>query len=67
MKKIRKINVNSAQSIMSFACPCIDGNCSSCTVCGCGSSAINSQTAYSAAKTSISTYTMHGTQTINYR
>lgn len=65
MKRIKKVDPKAAQSIYSFACPCI-GECYSCINCGCSSSPNASQTAFNAAKASISTLAQYGLQTINY-
>lgn len=65
MKKIKKIDAKTAQSIVSFACPCVDPSaCITCSPCGCwGASSATSQ---ANKRTSLLNATNHGSQTINY-
>lgn len=65
MRKIRKIDPKAAQSVFSFACPCI-GSCGVCVSCGCIGGAEASQDAFYGAKAAISLLAQHGTQTVNY-
>lgn len=65
MRKINKVDKKMAQSIFSFACPCI-GSCNTCMGCICGGSAEASVTAGNAAKSSISLLAQYGTQTARY-
>lgn len=62
MTKIKKIDPKSAQSIFSFACPCL-GSC----YCSCQCNSIESVQVASHNSTNNSTYrSVPGSQTVNY-
>lgn len=63
MKKIKKLDPKTAQSVFSFACPCV-GTCGTCYACACSSSL--SQTGFCGSKTAISTANQFPTTSINY-
>lgn len=66
MKKIKKVDSKAAQSIFSFACPCI-ASCGSCQWCGCrGGVEDLSETAMLGGKAAISMQALYGTQFANY-
>ncbi len=63
MKKIKKIDPKTAQSVYSFACPCI-GSCGTCYACGCSSSL--TQSGFNGSKIAISTANQYPTAARNY-
>ncbi len=65
MKKIKKVDPKAAQSVFSFACPCL-GTCNTCLSCGCSGSAEASQDAFAGGKAAISLIEQAGTQTAFY-
>lgn len=66
MKKLKKLNEKTLQSVVAFACPCA-GTCGTCVVCGCatGTSSLSAD-GFQGNKVSISSAEQYGYQTPNY-
>lgn len=62
MKKIKKLDKKVAQSVVSFACPCLDGACEPIH-CGCANLGVTDALFYENVH---STPAQFNTQTINY-
>ncbi len=63
MKKIKKIDPKTAQSVYSFACPCVS-TCGTCYSCTCTSGL--AQAGFNGNKTAISTANQYPMQSANY-
>ncbi len=65
MNKIKKVDPKAAQSVFSFACPCLD-ICYTCIYCGCNPESIPLEVGANGNKAALSLISRAGTQTVNY-